>query len=672
MPITQVKSPDGNVIKVNHPEGASQADIIGYAKANYAPQPPKTTNSTAGMAGKFAQGLTVGTGDEIMAGIGALTAAPFVDQSIPELYSMGLEKQRNDLKAAEQEYPIGSAALEIAGGIAPALTGYGAAGKLGLTTAKTALGRRSREALLGGIGSGVYGYTTGEGDNRAGNAAASAATGALLSPIAGAGLEKAGKILSPLYQKIASKITPQNTLDAKGNFLANQLQEAINKGDKEAADTLLGQINAGSSEGLPFSVPLSKGNITQSLQAQDIEERALKGALGQEPQRIMSEFATKQNQALRSNISSLIRDNDLPANAVGDDIVDAVTKAYQSAKGSKTAAYTTAKPLMDSAFIAKDKLVNFGKEIDEVLMDYPQDVAKKIRNEFDSEIARAGKDIADIPFSRVEAFRKRLNNLGAFGTPESAAGGAVKSRLNNFIDSGVVTGAQGAVEAITTARKLSSQLKRTFQTKQASPLVREIVTAVDNNAQLAPEKLFQAISTGSTKQNANNVKSLIKILGEESPVVGGLRDGLLKDVRDRATDASGYVSPQKLAGNIEKLIYTNRTVANSLLTPNEIKTLKSLQDISRKIAYKAPGVVNNSNTGNLMLRQLDALSRTFVGRNTPFFNSMVNSLKEASATKSVSQSIAPTLEAKPIFGGAGEVIKRYAPVITATPRKGTK
>jgi len=468
----------------------------------------------------------------------------------------------------------------------------------------------------------------------------------------------------------SSKITPQNALDAKGNLLANQLQEAINKGDKETADVLISQITAAKSTGLPYDVPLSKGNITQTLVSQDIEEKALKGALGQEPQRLMTEFTTKQNQALRSNISSLIRDNDLPANAVGDDIVEAVAKAYQGAKGAKTAAYTSAKPLMDNAFIAKDKLVNFGKEIDDVLMDYPQDVAKKIRNEFDSEITRAGKDIVDVPFSRVEAFRKRLNNLGAMGTPESAAGGAVKSRLNNFIDSGVVTGDEGAVKAINQARQLNAQLKRTYQTKQASPLVREIVDAVDNNKQLAPEKLFQALSTGSSKQNANNVKSLVNILGQESPVVGGLRDSLLKDIRDRATDASGFVSPQKLAGNIEKLIYANRTVANSLLTPNEVKMLKSIQDVSRKIAYKAPGVVNNSNTGNLILRQLDSLSRTFVGRNIPLFNNLVNSLKESSAASTVSKSVAPMLEAKPIFGGVGEAGKRFAPVITATPRKG--
>ena len=664
--------PDGTVIR-NVPEGTTKAQLA--SKLGMLNEPKG--NTTAGMVGKVGQGLSMGLADEMQAGLFALPRyignkiRGQEDASLGGAYDQLLNEQRANLKAAEQEYPIGSAALEIAGGVAPALAGYGAAGKLGLTTAQTALGRRGREALIGGVGSGIYGFNTGEGEDRLSNAGMSAATGAILSPALGAGLEKAGKVLSPLYQKVASKITEKGTLDAKSNAIAAQLQEAIYKGDKETVDTLIAQITAARLTGLPYNVPLSKGNITQTLAAQDIEEKALKGALGQEPQRLMTEFTTKQNQALRSNISSLIRDNNLPANAVGDDIVEAVASAYKGAKGAKTAAYTTAKPLMDNAWIFKNSLTKFGKEMDEVLMDYPQDVAKKIRKEFNSEIARSGKT-TNIPFSRIEAFRKRLNNLGAFGTPENAAGGAVKSRLDAFLDSGQITGDRGAVEAITRARQLNSQLKRTYQTKQASPLVREIVGAVDNNTQLAPEKLFQAISTGSAKQNANNVKSLIDILGQESPVVSGLRDSMLKDIRDRATDASGFVSPQKLAGNIEKLIYANRTVANSLLTPNEVKMLKSIQDVSRKIAYKAPGVVNNSNTGNLILRQLDALSRTFVGRNVPLFSNLVNSLKESSAANTVSKSVAPMLEAQPVFGGVGELPKRFAPVITATPRKGAK
>lgn len=654
MPI--VAMPDGT--QVSFPDDMPKEQIAGLIASKFPQVAPKSGDAEAGLIGKATQGLTVGLGDELQAalasGIGgtAQRAASGLGMDVKpqpygDIYERNLSQARGDLSAAGKEYPKASIAAEVAGGIAPALAGYGLAGNLGLTTAKTALGRRGKESLLGAIGSGVYGFNTGEGEDRTKSAIKNAATGAILSPIAGSVLERVARPISAAYGKITSQPAP--------NQLAEQLKQAIEAGDAKTRDTLLAQINAGKAQ-LPFEVPMSKGNLVPTLQNQDIEERALKGALGNEPLRIMQDFTTKQNQAIRSNISALIRDNDLPANAVGDDIVDAVTKAYQSAKGAKTAAYNTAKPLMENAYVFKNSLVKFGKEMDEALMDYPSDVAAKIRKEFDTEIARAG-NATNIPFSRIEAFRKKMNNLGAYGTPESAAGGAIKSRLDSFIDNGALTGDKGAVAAITEARKLSSQLKRTYQTNQASPVVREIVTAVDNNAMIAPEKIFQAISTGNSKQNANNVSSLVKILGQEHPTVQGLRDSILKDVRDRATDASGFVSPAKLAGNIDNLIYKNKSVAGQLLSENEIKTLKALQDVSRKIAYKAPGVVNNSNTANALVRQLDALSRSFVGRNTPFFGSLVNSLKESSAANVVGKATQQTIEAKPILGGALEAAK---------------
>jgi hypothetical protein len=39
MPVTKVKSPTGEIIKVQHPDGASQAEIIEFAKANQKPAP---------------------------------------------------------------------------------------------------------------------------------------------------------------------------------------------------------------------------------------------------------------------------------------------------------------------------------------------------------------------------------------------------------------------------------------------------------------------------------------------------------------------------------------------------------------------------------------------------------------------------------------------------------
>lgn len=665
MPKFQVTSPEGITYEVDAPEGATEQQAISYIQQEHAAQPvapkpaapqPSREQALGGLIGKVSQGMSIGLGDEIQAG----RIAPFryigeklagKDTSLNSAYTAELGKVRNDLKAAEQRYPTGSVIAEIGGGIAPGALMYGLAGKAGLTTAKTALGRRGRESILGAIGSGTYGFNTGEGEGRAPNAVGSAIVGGLVSPAIGYGLEK----LAPIGNFISTALSP-NEAQGSTNEIAKQLKQAIDSGDETTKNQLLAQLNAGKAK-LPYEVPLSQGNLNPTLQNQAIEEMALKGASGDAPLRMMQEFTGKQNQALRSNINALIRDDGLPANAVGDNIVDDVAKAYRSAKWSKTAAYNTAKPLMEQAFIPKQELNAFAGQMDDALSEFPSDIANKVKNEFANELKRHGDNVT---FTGAENFRKKLNNLGAKGSPEYAAGMRVKSRFDDFINSGVLQGDEGAVAAINAARAQSAALKRTFQTKQASPLVREIVASVDNNTQLAPEKIFQAISTGNSKQNANNVKSLVKILGEDHPTVSALRDSVLKDVRDSAMDASGYISPAKLAGNIDKLIYSNKSMAGQLLSPNEIATLKSLQEVSRKIAYKAPGVVNNSNSTNLALRQLDALSRTMVGRNTPLFGTIVNGLKESSAANQVGKAIAPTLEEKPIFGGAGEQLKKIA------------
>jgi len=202
--------------KIKFPDDMQQADIQAALTKQFGA--PKTTNTTAGMVAKFGQGLGIGLTDELQAAlasgiggtvqrVGAALGSGITPQSYGDIYEKELNQVRQNLKAAEQEYPIGSAALEIAGGVAPALTGYGAAGKLGLTAATTPLRRRGKEALLGGIGGAIYGFNTGESDantlaenaaDRAGNAAYTGLTSAALSPAFDLGAEKVGKVLSSL------------------------------------------------------------------------------------------------------------------------------------------------------------------------------------------------------------------------------------------------------------------------------------------------------------------------------------------------------------------------------------------------------------------------------------------------------------------------------------------
>ena len=173
-------------------------------------------NAAGGLVGKLGQGLTFGFGDEMTAGLFAPTTAlgnliaGKEDASIGGAYDQNLAEQRNNLIAAEQQFPITSTGLEIAGGIGTGVAGAGTklggiiarAGAKGLApnaarASTRLLGRAATGAAVGGAGGATYGFGTGEGDegrlDNAKDLGVSVAAVGGLYPVAGAGLALAGK-----------------------------------------------------------------------------------------------------------------------------------------------------------------------------------------------------------------------------------------------------------------------------------------------------------------------------------------------------------------------------------------------------------------------------------------------------------------------------------------------
>lgn len=170
-------------------------------------QPPQRERLRA-----IGQGLTLGFGDEIMAGVRAL--------SPNQTYDAALEDERSRLSDYRENFPASSAAYEVGGAVLPAIgagtftggTGTGAvmgatAARAAPTMARTlpALARNllarvgtaptlARTAVAGAGTGGVYGFGTGEGGvgPRLGNAAIDATIGA----IGGVGGQAAGTALA--------------------------------------------------------------------------------------------------------------------------------------------------------------------------------------------------------------------------------------------------------------------------------------------------------------------------------------------------------------------------------------------------------------------------------------------------------------------------------------------
>jgi hypothetical protein len=177
MPITKVEAPDGSIIKVEHPKGASESEIITYAQANFKPAPADSGGPLAETAGDALAGAVRGAGS-----IGATLLAP-VDIASDLFAGKGLTLESN----RERRWAM-DAALQGMG----ANPGSGAyqAGKIGTEIAGTLpvgglLGKligKVAPTLGAAVGSGGFalGRPAATGlIGRAGDAATRAAGGAI-------------------------------------------------------------------------------------------------------------------------------------------------------------------------------------------------------------------------------------------------------------------------------------------------------------------------------------------------------------------------------------------------------------------------------------------------------------------------------------------------------------
>lgn len=173
----------GNIIEF--PDNATNEQILDFLKNQDIPTKTKPVD-VFDRARLVGQGVTLGFGDEIVAGAKALN--PFSDKT----YSEAVKEERDKIANFRQARPKESIALELAGGL------FSPVGSLGLVAkAPTTAKRLTELAKEGAKVGGIYGVGTGEGVvDSAESGLKSALTGAVANPIIG---------------KVASKLKPKQT-----------------------------------------------------------------------------------------------------------------------------------------------------------------------------------------------------------------------------------------------------------------------------------------------------------------------------------------------------------------------------------------------------------------------------------------------------------------------------
>ena len=144
MPITKVQAPDGSVIKVEHPEGASQDSIVAFAQSQYKKDEPGVGKIVGGLATEVAIGEgTKATGALIGSAFGPVGAAVgYVGGALAGGVSGSIEAQEIE---GRDEISWGRVVADTAlnlipGGLGKAKKGVGVLPRLAQEGAKRAAG----------------------------------------------------------------------------------------------------------------------------------------------------------------------------------------------------------------------------------------------------------------------------------------------------------------------------------------------------------------------------------------------------------------------------------------------------------------------------------------------------------------------------------------------------
>lgn len=623
--MTEIVLSNGDIITLEGDETPQEIQAlkekIAAFESQFEPQQMTLGEKIGGAARKFTQGTSMGFGDELVAGMGALASMPFTGQSFSDAYNLALDRERSSLNQMSQEMPVTSAALELAGGvtggvglgkglvqggakIAPNLMTKGAE----LAT-KNIFTKGATAAALGAGSGGVYGYGTGTGgvSERTEQAAEAGKFGAAAG-VAGAAL---APVLRPVAKSVGrtfSKAPQQQTAQT-----SNAIVERLGMLKKQQS-----------------ILPMTKGQLTQDVGSMQLEDIARKGGIGEDAQKIIQGFDERQQQEIFNFVDNIAQGADEVTEL--NKAAAPLRKAYKSLKMKINQAYDDAK-VLDKTYIHKQPLVeSLSPKIRQAADDFGvtsiqdldaglQDVYKSLTN---SPLVKDPK-INAVKLSVLEDTRKRLNNIISKNTDtitrEMTPSGVFATRLKSALDETMTqipkdafkAGDVDALEKIMKARNLRAQKGRLFDSNK-------IISDIVKNDTLNNEQLANIILTGSkagksvNTNTVNVIRSMKAAAGDNAPeMINNVKRGLFAKVLNNSYGTSlrqGVdelrIEPNKLIRELKK-VTENKSLMRELFDADEQAYLNQGLDDLVRINSPQKGGENYSNTALFLKRFTDMI-----------------------------------------------------------------
>jgi len=606
-------------------------DEMYYDGEDWKPVPMTDLQTRRGAAANIIQGLTIGAGDEITAGVGSLFG---------EDYEKNLAMFRADEKRYGQQAPVYATGLNIAGAIPAAIaTGGGA-----LTLAAKALpaaGRIGQAAVVGSGTGAIAGFASGEDGFY--NRAISGTIGGVMGGTLGGTLGALGEVItyvSPAVYRLAQYfrsnpklvdasggITPQGSefiakhaqkIGSNPAEMSAELQSALAKQAQAAGPTR--SVNpaqamaVAEAETLPVPGQLTKGQLTGKPNEHMFESQAYKGVFGEGAQLKMADAYNKQHETLVGNIAHFR--NNLAGETSQSEPGTRGKAVLSVLSGRRDVAHQQVENLYTAARQGRDAAIEphaYRQYVQNII----NDVAGKFHHKSAPKVSSILEDLvkdaepegeASTLISHVYSVRQQLTSLqGERGVEGAAAGTAKKSldtHLLGLIDEAAVSGDQATIQ-----RWKDAILSRRDYTKkyEAGDLVEKLTERAPFSEALnvAPEDAMNVIF-GSSDAGfiskigmAKELRTLREHLGEDSDAWKALKEETFLRFANHAKGAVGPTERGFSGANLSKAwndaLQKNPEIMRTIFTDAERSMISQFVRYAQRVTTSVPGGVNTTN-----------------------------------------------------------------------------
>lgn len=463
-----------------------------------------------------------------------------------------------------------------------------------------------------------------------------------------------------------------------------------------------------------FNVPLTRGEAAGDFNSRVIEQRALRGGMGNPAQRVAQDFMDLRNQRLEDVRGGIGRELDQFGQNVADSPSAGADLAAQAIRTEADRAKRGAQNLYDEAFARPGEFdpeafrgigngirqrLSAGTDpviVDEkltpvaarALQDIDENIGHlRIRNDADPMGAPNPADIVGVNLRGVDQARKRLVSLakGAQAyppTPDTRAMqaiiGAFDGEIENAIQAGLFRGDPEVIDLLRNARGAWSDYRKTFFPQFGGDDVGRAVQKIIGRApgyEATPTEvanyLYGATSVGAKGSSVRLAQRVRSILGENSPEWSAVRQGVW-DRMTTPTEARLDWGPQKQSERIyEFLNGSGRPFAEAVFTPDERTLMRRYADLLRRMV-PPPGAVNYSNNVPMLNKIVDHADHVVgatigakiggihgaaigygAGKGTSFLRNMANARQVAKLMPTLERSMRDWQRAQAVANRAG-------------------